>query len=105
MAQAAPLLGHLDPEFLTRMDAVQQDLRTVFGTQNPFTLPISGTGSAGMETCLANLVGCGDRVVVGIHGVRASTGVGRIGAIRNKKTPRWAKGDPSRREGCAGWRG
>ncbi len=65
------------------MDSVQADLRTVLGTKNPFTLPISGTGSAGMETCLANLVGRGDRVVVGIHGVfggRIAEGCRRLGA-------------------------
>ena len=68
-AQSAPVLGHLDPEFVQLMDRVQQDLRTLFGTRNRFTLPISGTGSAGMECCFVNLVEPGDRVVVGIHGV------------------------------------
>ncbi len=68
-AQAAPLLGHLDPAFLGLMDQVQADLRVVMGTQNPFTMPISGTGSAGMETCLTNLVEAGDRVVIGTNGV------------------------------------
>lgn len=68
-AQSAPLLGHLDPDFVKLMDRVQGDLRTLFGTANRFTLPISGTGSAGMETCFVNLVEPGDRVVVGIHGV------------------------------------
>jgi alanine-glyoxylate transaminase / serine-glyoxylate transaminase / serine-pyruvate transaminase len=64
-----PLLGHLDPGFLAVMDLVQADLRRLFRTENPFTLPVSGTGSAGMEICLANLVEPGDRVVVGVHGV------------------------------------
>ena len=64
-----PLLGHLDPEFLVVMDQVQADLRKLFHTENPFTLPVSGTGSAGMEICLANLVEAGDRVVIGTHGV------------------------------------
>ena len=68
-AQSAPLLGHLDPDFVKLMDRVQDDLRGLFGTTNRFTLPISGTGSAGMETCFVNLVEPGDRVVVGIHGV------------------------------------
>ncbi|MFQ5504015.1 MAG: pyridoxal-phosphate-dependent aminotransferase family protein, partial [Planctomycetota bacterium] len=45
------------------------DLRALFETQNRFTLPISATGSAGMETCLVNLIEPGDRVVVGIHGI------------------------------------
>jgi alanine-glyoxylate transaminase/serine-glyoxylate transaminase/serine-pyruvate transaminase len=68
-AQAAPLLSHLDAEFLALMDRVQRGLRTLFGTQNAFTLPISGTGSAGMEAVLVNLIEPGDRVVIGIHGV------------------------------------
>lgn len=68
-AMAAPLLGHLDPAFLPLLERVQRGLRTAFGTQNPFTLPIAGTGTAGMECLVANLVEPGDRVVVGVHGV------------------------------------
>ncbi|MCA8942464.1 MAG: alanine--glyoxylate aminotransferase family protein [Planctomycetes bacterium] len=68
-AMAAPVLGHLDPEFVQLMDRVQGGLRTLYGTENRFTLPISGTGSAGMEAAVVNLVEPGDRVVVGIHGV------------------------------------
>ena len=68
-AQAAPVLGHLDPEFLAIMDRVQADLRVLYETSNDFTLPISATGSAGMEACIVNLVEPGDRCVVGIHGV------------------------------------
>lgn len=68
-AQALPLLGHLDPDFLALMQRVQAGLRTLFGTENEFTLPISGTGSAGMEAMLVNLIEPGDRIVVGVHGV------------------------------------
>lgn len=68
-ALAEPTIGHLDPEFLDRLDRVQASLRSVFRTQNAMTLPISGTGSAGMETCFANLVEDGDEVVVGVNGV------------------------------------
>ncbi len=68
-AQSQPLVGHLDPVFLELMDRVQGDLRRVFGTANRFTMPVSGTGSAGMELCLLNLVEPGDRVVIGTHGV------------------------------------
>lgn len=68
-AQAQPLLGHLDPEFLPILDRVQAGLRELFGTQNALTLPIAGTGTAGMEALVANLVERGDRVVVGVHGV------------------------------------
>ena len=68
-AQSLPLLGHLDPAFTPLLDLVQQRLRTLFGTRNDLTLPIAGTGTAGMEAVVANLVGRGDRVVVGVHGV------------------------------------
>jgi len=63
------LLGHLDPDFVPMLDAVQAGLRKLFGTKNQLTLPLAGTGSAGMEAIVANLVEPGDRVVVGVHGV------------------------------------
>ena len=66
-ALAAPTLGHLDPEFLTLMDRVRDGLRAVIGTSARFTLPLSATGSAGMEAAFVNLVEPGDRVVVGVH--------------------------------------
>ena len=68
-AMSMPLLGHLDPVFLALVDRVQQQLRAALGTANPFTLPLAGTGTAGMEAVVANLVARGDRVVVGVHGV------------------------------------
>jgi alanine-glyoxylate transaminase/serine-glyoxylate transaminase/serine-pyruvate transaminase len=64
-----PLLGHLDPAFLAIMDRVQEQLRRLFGTANSMTLPLSATGSAGMEACLANLLERGDEIVVGVAGV------------------------------------
>ncbi len=66
---ARPMLGHLDPEFLEVLDEVCARLRTVFRTANPLTLPISGTGSAGMEAALVNVVGPGDVVVVAANGL------------------------------------
>lgn len=68
-AQALPLVGHLDPTMLPLLDSVQARLRQLFGTANPLTLPIAGTGTAGMEAVVGNLVETGDRVVVGVHGV------------------------------------
>jgi len=62
-------VGHLDPAFLEILDEVQQRLRGLFGTTNPMTLPISATGSGGMEACFANLLEPGDEVVVGVAGV------------------------------------
>ena len=68
-AMAAPVLGHLDPLFLRCMDDIQEMLRYVFETDNRVTVPISATGSAGMEAALVNIIEPGDKVVVCIHGV------------------------------------
>src|SRR2546430_12749023 len=68
-AMAAPVLGHLDPLFLQCMDDVQSLLRYVFETENRVTIPISATGSAGMEAALVNVIEPGDAVVVCINGV------------------------------------
>jgi alanine-glyoxylate transaminase / serine-glyoxylate transaminase / serine-pyruvate transaminase len=68
-ALSRPMLGHLDPEFLTLLDDVCERLRRLFGTSNALTLPVSGTGSAGMETCLVNVLGPGDVAVIGVNGV------------------------------------
>lgn len=66
---ARSTLGHLDPAYLQIMDQLQQMLRDLFCTQNPMTFAVSGTGSAGMEATIVNLVEPGDRVVVGVNGV------------------------------------
>lgn len=82
-AMAQPLIGHLDPAFLALMDEVQARLRRLFGTRNAMTLPLSATGSAGMEACLANLLEPGDEAVVGVAGVfgaRMCEVASRIGA-------------------------
>jgi alanine-glyoxylate transaminase/serine-glyoxylate transaminase/serine-pyruvate transaminase len=68
-ALARPVLGHLDPEFLALLDETCDRLRDVFRTSNPLTLPISGTGSAGMEAAFVNVVAPGDVVVVGVNGL------------------------------------
>lgn len=82
-ALAKPTIGHLDPYFISIMDAVKTDLQTVIGTANRLTMPMSGTGSAGMETCFVNLVEHGDRVLVlinGVFGKRMEDVAGRLGA-------------------------
>ncbi|GAF69252.1 unnamed protein product, partial [marine sediment metagenome] len=82
-AMAQPLYGHLDPVFLAILDDVQARLRTLFGTENAMTLPLSATGSAGMEACLCNLLEPGDDAVIGVAGVfgeRMSDVASRIGA-------------------------
>ena len=68
-AMAQWTIGHLDPQFLSLMDETMGLLRYVFQTKNPLTFPVSGTGSAGMETTFVNLLEPGDRVVVGVNGV------------------------------------
>jgi alanine-glyoxylate transaminase/serine-glyoxylate transaminase/serine-pyruvate transaminase len=67
-AMALPLVGHLDPSFIELMDEVREHLRHVFQTENDVTMPISGTGSAGMEACLCNLIEQGDPVLVCVNG-------------------------------------
>jgi alanine-glyoxylate transaminase/serine-glyoxylate transaminase/serine-pyruvate transaminase len=82
-AMTTPLLGHLDPQFLTIMDEVQELLRLTSQTRNPLTLTVPGTGMAGMETCLVNLLEPGDRAVVctaGFFGQRLIEIAGRCGA-------------------------
>lgn len=81
-ALAMPLVGHLDPAFLSIMDEIQQLLRDTFRTNNPLTFAISGTGSAGMEAAVANVIEPGDTAVVGINGAfgaRLATMVERCG--------------------------
>lgn len=68
-ALARPTVGHLDPEYLEIMDATSRMLRAVFKTDNPLTLAVSGTGSAGMEACVGNLIEPGDEMCVGVAGV------------------------------------
>lgn len=67
-ALATPVLGHLDPQFLAMMDEIQELLRFVFQTENQLTIPVSGTGSAGMESSLCNFLEAGDSILVGVNG-------------------------------------
>jgi alanine-glyoxylate transaminase/serine-glyoxylate transaminase/serine-pyruvate transaminase len=81
-AMAAPCIGHLDPYFLEIMDETQKLIRYLFQADYPLAIPISGTGSAGMETCFVNLIEPGDKVLVcvnGVFGTRMSDIVSRIG--------------------------
>lgn len=83
-ALAAPTLGHLDPQYIGYMDETCDLIRHVYQTQNPLTFPVSGTGMAGMETVIVNLVEPGDEVIVCINGVfggRMKDNMERSGAI------------------------
>jgi alanine-glyoxylate transaminase/serine-glyoxylate transaminase/serine-pyruvate transaminase len=68
-AISASTLGHLDPQYIGYLDETCQMLRDVFQTSNPLTFPVSGTGMAGMEAVVVNLVEPGDEVIVCINGV------------------------------------
>jgi len=65
----APIVGHLDPYFLTIMEDTMNLLRSLFRTENNLTIPMSGTGSAGMETGLCNFLEPGDIAVIGVNGL------------------------------------
>ena len=91
-AMAQPLVGHLDPEFLKVMNDTQELLRYVFQTQNPLTIPISGTGSAGMEAALCNFIEPGDRALIGVNGYfgeRMVEMAGRYGAQVDRLDRSW----------------
>lgn len=93
-ALSVPLLGHLDPAFLEIMNDVQSQLREVFGTRNPFTIAVSGTGSAGMEAALVNLLEPGDTAVVcvaGVFGARMAEIAERAGARVVKVESPWGQ--------------
>ncbi len=62
-------LGHLDPYFLEIMEELKEMIRRIMNTKNNLTIPISGTGSAGMETSFVNLIEPDDRVLILINGV------------------------------------
>lgn len=93
-AMSQPLLGHLDPDFLEIMDETQDLLRGVMKTANRLTFPVSGTGSAGMETCLCNLIEPGDSVLVcinGVFGTRMADIAGRLDGELHVIEAEWGK--------------
>jgi alanine-glyoxylate transaminase/serine-glyoxylate transaminase/serine-pyruvate transaminase len=101
-AMARPTLGHLDPAFVDFMDELKGLLHYAFQTSNPLTLPISGPGSVGMETCFVNLVEPGDTVIVCINGVfggRMKENVVRCGATAVVVEDEWGRAvDPAKVE-------
>jgi alanine-glyoxylate transaminase/serine-glyoxylate transaminase/serine-pyruvate transaminase len=93
-AMAAPLIGHLDPQFVVIMDEIKGMLREVFRTQNDLTFAVSAPGSAGMETCLVNLLEPGDDALVCVNGVfgnRMSDIVERCGANLHRVDAPWGQ--------------
>jgi len=76
-------LGHLDPYFIEIMEQVKIGLRQLMQTENEVTVPMSGTGSLGMETAFVNTVEPGDKVLIlenGVFGQRMADVAGRLGA-------------------------
>jgi alanine-glyoxylate transaminase / serine-glyoxylate transaminase / serine-pyruvate transaminase len=67
-ALGRPVVGHLDPGYLSLVADIADRLRAVFGTANELTLPVSGTGSAGMEACLSSLLQPGEKAIIGVNG-------------------------------------
>src|SRR5262245_55728272 len=91
-ALALPTIGHLDPEYLRVMDETRALLQQVFGTQNRLTLAVPGTGSAGMEACVANLIEPGDEAIVcvaGAFGARMAEMAERHGATVHRVEAAW----------------
>ncbi len=79
-AMAQPVVGHLDPYFFQISQQVQKGLRTVFGTVNELTLPISATGSGGMETAVSNFIEPGTKLALFVSGFFAE----RIGEMARR---------------------
>jgi alanine-glyoxylate transaminase/serine-glyoxylate transaminase/serine-pyruvate transaminase len=93
-ALAHPLLGHLDPQFVNLMKEVQDLLRYVFQTNNSMTLPISGTGSAAMESTMANFIEPGDTILIGVNGYfgeRLCDMASRYGAVVHRLDKPWGE--------------
>ena len=93
-AMSAPLVGHLDPFFIRTMDEVQAMLRSVFETENRLTIPISGTGTAGMEAAVANMLEPGEEIVICVSGFfseRMYEMAKRVGAKPIRVDGEWGK--------------
>ena len=89
-AMSTPLVGHLDPAFIEIMQEVQALLRYTFRTDNRWTIPVSGTGSAAMEAAFANMVEPGDVVLVpttGYFGARRDSMARRAGGNPRNRQP------------------
>ncbi len=93
-ALTRPTLGHLDPLFLALMDEVKALLRAAFRTENELTFPVSGPGTAGMETVLVNLLEPGDELLVaagGYFGARLAEIGRRTGARVTEAQGEWGR--------------
>ena len=102
-ALARPVIGHMDPRFIDVLEEVCAMLREVFRTENDATIAVSGTGSAGMEAAVCNVVEPGDNVVIGMHGFFGGAHRRDGGALRGERDPRRrGVGRPARPQGGRG---
>jgi len=91
-AMGRPTIGHLDPLFVGMMDEMKSLLQYAFQTKNALTMPVSAPGSAGMETCFANLIEPGDKAIVcqnGVFGGRMKENVERCGGTAVMVEDEW----------------
>ena len=68
-ALASPLVGHLDPWFKTCMDDTQVLMRKIFQTENRITMPLSASGSGGIEASVFNTLEEGDEAIICVNGL------------------------------------
>ncbi|WP_143555921.1 pyridoxal-phosphate-dependent aminotransferase family protein, partial [Solemya velum gill symbiont] len=93
-ALSRPTIGHLDPAFTDMMEETKALLQYAFQTSNRLTMPVSAPGSAGMETCFANLVEAGDKVIAcqnGVFGGRMKENVTRCGGTAVMVETEWGR--------------
>src|SRR5690606_7707112 len=99
-AMARPTIGHLDPAFIGLMDEIKEQLRYTFRTRNTLAMPVSGPGTAGMESCVVNLVEPGEKVIVcrnGVFGGRLKEMVERCGGVPVMVEDEWGRAvDPEK---------
>jgi alanine-glyoxylate transaminase/serine-glyoxylate transaminase/serine-pyruvate transaminase len=93
-AMSTPLVGHLDPAFVELMDETQELLRYAFQTENEWTIPVSGTGSAAMEAAIGNLLEPGETMLVpsnGYFGDRMASMARRAGGTVARVDAPWGE--------------
>ena len=99
-ALSRPIIGHLDPAFQQMMEELKTLLRNALQTGNDITYPVSAPGSAGMETCFANLMEPGDKVIIcrnGVFGSRMQQNVERMGGTAIMVDDPWGRAiDPQK---------
>ena len=93
-AMSAPMIGYFDPSMSELTGEISRLLRLIFGTTHAMTLPVSGTGTAGMEAALINLLEPGDTALLasnGYFGDRMVQIAERCGAVPVKLEAEWGR--------------